>query len=1136
MPRPDHRLVLDPDLLFTPGWFLRDDNADGSPDDLRARFVLDEEPTRETWRALIDLTARLGLETAGITFPLVTSDPGIDSLPIIVRNGSGAAPVIDPKGWQGRYAVVVEGPRAIQALTLAGAADRKSAVDLDSRASLARLDLLDLLEPEGLLTAECDRLPLGSRLCVMLPDDLPRSVGIGLIHLAARLGLESGGIDLPLATVDAPPPGAVPLRVLPRPGYLARLSVSHDEAGPTLDAVGDPEHLGDLLDRIARRWPHLPTGETPTPLRDVREWLRRSLAGWTPEGRLAALQADLAERGTGRAGGTIRLLTTEPGEQSRLAAVARSACPGTTIVGPGAARQVFAQEWSARWEVDRALDMLRNQVVPQLLRGLPLRLTLLVSEPKPIRDRVRVEIERLLLDAGFEPGGFEVLVLDTFKAGLGWIREVVLPAWGTLPDIDQVVIRYRPLTNAGSAGLELRIRWLQELFPVDEIVARALHLPLEQVRLEEWEDEALYSIEARDASGARLAEERFRPLVYRRPYFSAYPNAGSVHVVTGSVHIEQAGRSASRRIPTDLDLFWDYIQDDILPRVRQHILESTDGQPRRTDQPFFDQLRINLSISETDEPFGIREERLSAAEALHEDIYFNALDLVEEIGRQVTGERLNAPGAVVPFVHVRPGLAPGARISLTSRPRWVAQVEGEDSLQPIGSIDSALSVETTLESVSTLHDRSQIQFRVGSLGDRDRRRLRALGEIVPANRDYPAIVVVEPDGSRVTIGWPPAATPARPAPAECPVPAEQILTEARLGPHLERLATCSGARYDPALDWSWEGRPIPALSITAPMRAEIWSSRKLSLFKPTLLIVGRHHANEVASTTAALQLAEWLLHRPEGQRLVNRVNLAMLPFENPDGAHLHDLLQREHPTWKHHPARYNAVGFEFGEDTANPDSPYGEARVRDRLWHHWLPDIVADNHGVPSHEWAQVFAGFGSPPRFGVSYWQVQALVYGIIPYLDRPDRPEHRAAAETLRDAVARIIAADAELLALNRRYRERYVTWGASRVPERFPVDVYRDMIFNFGPIPEERVRAGRSYAARFPNTTVVTWVSEVADETAHGAQLRYTARAHRLVNEATMRLLAASATPPERRILRHASGTRITLARRRPIRLGP
>jgi hypothetical protein len=247
-------------------------------------------------------------------------------------------------------------------------------------------------------------------------------------------------------------------------------------------------------------------------------------------------------------------------------------------------------------------------------------------------------------------------------------------------------------------------------------------------------------------------------------------------------------------------------------------------------------------------------------------------------------------------------------------------------------------------------------------------------------------------------------------------------------------------------------------------------------------------------------------------------------------------LQREHPTWKHHPARYNAVGYEFAEDNDNPDTPFGEARVRDRIWQRWLPDIVVDNHGVPSHEWVELFAGFGSPPRFRTSYWQVQAMIYGILFYLDGEQFPEHRLAAHALREAVAHAVSSDAELLQWNRRYRDRYVSWGTHWVPDRFPANTHRDMIWYFGGYPADQERARRSPAARYPSVTVASWVTEVPDETAHGEHLRLTAKAHLVANWATIDLLAASAMPPERRMLRTTRGTRIVVCRRRPIVIGP
>jgi hypothetical protein len=1040
--------------------------------------------------------------------------------------------------------VIVAGARAVRALSRSGPFDQRTqrVRDVDAvPAAVAPLDLARLFETDGVLTAEQDILPTGTRLSIVLPADLDAEVGRALVDLASRLGMESGGVDLPLATTGEPSPGRIQLRIRPEVGRPARLAALNGEDGPSLELTGEPAAQAELLRLVARHWPSITgTPASRTSAGEIVSWLRRSLAGWTPEGRRAAFVADMETLPPQPSGSRLRLLTHDEQERAVLARDAHARLGrAIEIVGPGASQHVLAQHWSARWEVDRALEIVREQILPQLIRGLPIRLTVVVSEPRNVRERLADDVRRLLHVSGFEAGLVEVVVLDAFKAGLCWLREIVLPGWSSLEGIDRVAIRYRTLdADLQRPTLDLRIRWLQELFPADEIIAAALGLPLDNVSLEEWDGPSLYGVEAISVDGSMLATDEFTPPTYSRPYLSCYPGTGQVHVVTGGVFAEQAGRTIRERIPTDLDCVWDYVQDEVLPRLRDHVLDATQGQPKRADQPFFSELSVEVWISETDEPFGIREERSSAAEALHEDLYFNALDLVEALGAETTGERLNAPGAVVPIVHVRQGLPPAAQVSLRSRPSCVAQIEPEATHEPaipLGRIEAAPVGNARVAAIGLRDGQLQVEIAVDGLNDAAVQRLEALAALLPAPPSASTLLVRSGERA-VELALPRVAESGAAPPVSGGVPEDEFVTEAELGPLLSRLERLSGVQVDRALDRSWEGRPIPAIEVVAPMAAEVWSPRKLSLFKPTFMVVARHHANEVASTTAALQLVEFLARDPAGRRLRQRVNVALLPFENPDGAALHDRLQREHPTWKHHPARYNAVGFEFGEDVANPDSPYGEARVRETLWRRWLPDVVVDNHGVPSHEWAQVFAGFGSPPRFTVSYWQVQALVYGILHFLDSPDFPEHRAAAFALRQAVSRNEAADAEILELNRTYRERYVKWGTSRVPERFPADVFREMIWYFGPHPEDRLRAARNYALRYPATTVISWVSEVADETAHGRQLRRTARAHLAANRATLDLLAAVAAPPARRIIERADGTaRITLGRRRPIRLG-
>jgi hypothetical protein len=334
-------------------------------------------------------------------------------------------------------------------------------------------------------------------------------------------------------------------------------------------------------------------------------------------------------------------------------------------------------------------------------------------------------------------------------------------------------------------------------------------------------------------------------------------------------------------------------------------------------------------------------------------------------------------------------------------------------------------------------------------------------------------------------------------------------------------------------DWSYQGRPIPALSLAAPVGGRLHSSLKASILKPTHLIVARHHANEISSTNAAFKLASLCVSDPEWRHYLDRVNVVILPYENPDGAALHAMLSSfpEARTWKHHPARYNALGFEFSEDAFNRNTRFGESRVRTALWRRWLPDVVVDNHGVPSHEWVQPFAGYGSPPRFPVSYWIVQALLYGIASYAE--ESAAQREAVEALRDAVSAKVR-DTDVGVWNQLYGESYRFWGQSRLPERFPGRFHDDMLWHIRHAPADP--GGRGYQMRYPQTTILNWVTEVNDETAEGEHLDRVARAHLLANQATLELLydASSATPPRR--IDHGDGTfTLRVGRDRPLRLG-
>ncbi len=646
-----------------------------------------------------------------------------------------------------------------------------------------------------------------------------------------------------------------------------------------------------------------------------------------------------------------------------------------------------------------------------------------VSEPAEQRAAIRDELR------GIFPAGSTITVLPVHHAGRVWLEEVVAPAAKLCEGLAALDITCRPLMPPDDTPYrDLPIRWLQECWPADELIAPVLGLPLDQVHITlgaENHDE-IYRARALDAAGATLREWTFSPHWYTRSFLSGFPEQGLVHVCTGGVTLQhEGGVVLHQAMPTDLDRFWDAWQQQVLPALRDVALTSNNGKPTAARQPFFNELRVEVWVSEPEYALGIREERESPAEGLAEDIYFNTLDYFHELGVQTTGEPWDEPGQIVPLIHVSgaPGEPPRAKVTL------LRYDTAKTTYTPVAVAQRAAGV--------------------------------AMDEIVTGD-NLPSLLAYVNQLPGVTVR---------------------------------------------DVGRSYRGRTIAAIEVVKPDGAAIHSRTKLAAIKPTHLIVARHHANEVASTTAAFRFVELLATDPAMMPLLDRCTIVVIPDENPDGTALHAMLMAEHPTWKHHAARYNAVGVEFSNHMGDPDTIYGEARVRPRLMHEWRPDVITDNHGVPSHEWWQPFAGGQNPPRFRISYWLCQALIYGICRYL--PDAP-HADFAAAMREAVTRAIAAEPDLAAANAIYAERYARWGHQYVPEKFPATYHGDMLWFFGPLDTPPDTPPRGIAMREPKMVSAAWVTEVIDETARGAHLALVAKAHLTANIALTRMMADHAPP--------------------------
>ena len=243
-----------------------------------------------------------------------------------------------------------------------------------------------------------------------------------------------------------------------------------------------------------------------------------------------------------------------------------------------------------------------------------------------------------------------------------------------------------------------------------------------------------------------------------------------------------------------------------------------------------------------------------------------------------------------------------------------------------------------------------------------------------------------------------------------------------------------------------------------------------------------------------------LLTEDAYKTLPEKLNLILVPMENVDGAAIHYELQKEHPYWKFHVARFNSLGKEFFHEHFKQDTIHTEAMGMSRLYERFAPDMMVDNHGVPSHEWEQQFSGYTSPSYKG--FWLPRSLLYGYFWYITNPEYKGNYPVNKVMEDVIADRIAEDAEMTAWNKEWSAQFEKYAHTWLPKLFPADYYKDMI-NYW-IPFEFNPEHKYTSIRYPWITTVAYTSEVADETAQGEYLNLCARAHVAHDEATLQML--------------------------------
>ena len=1119
--------------------------------------------------------------------------------------------------------------------------------------------------------ADSDNNLIPDRVDVLLSADGDGADGV--IDLAARLGLESTGVSLPIAKLPKAitAPDGEPILVLigtahpvvdpliknhtwerpalqPGEGLIQIVKKAFGEKRALIVTGGDAAGVDRAVGQLAEKFPHIwARGKDRTTLDDVEDDVRKFVGGRSPAGQAAMslykldkLSAQL--KGKELASARVRVFVEKAadglaGVVTRDAA-ARIKAQNVTVdvesLDVQKGRPLVSEDFEIPSEVAEFWTRLRTRVIPTLKKHPGVVVEARLSEPPDVRARIEEQARAELVKAGAEEKTTSVTVLSAYKQGYSWLYDVVRPALAGKP-VDQITIKFAELgPPAGwkQQGMFAPTRWLLEAYPIDEILAKELNVDLKKIHFEMTPiGSPAYELVAAARGGAELFRRSFEPKFVERAFFDRFPDYEHVRVTTGWLKVDVAGRTVTdERIETDPERFWDHFQSKTLPALYDHVMAQSGGKPRAEDAPFFGELTVDLSMSEPDYRLPVDEEQISSMEALHEEIYFNTIHFFDVMGRFTRGAGLAYPGRIIPVMHPRADGKPGrAKITVTgfdaARPSVVVEYverngrRGEARLDVpkiavdrpqtlavavhagrdgIARLDLRVKVDTEKDEREALVkraadervDRTMISAEqaIAVLANLNRLRAAGLYRDALAYRDLGAL--------RVTFGWEHESTPGTEiavtlepngAPAAFPdirtlLPSAWETSSAADVARRRRVEGASASLAEagrptlpseagrpqpsdpPLVQWdtpipppeayemlakmstfrdasvykvgqSYLGKDIWAMDLMPPVVASHWSQAKQTTLKPTIVYSARQHANEVSSTSHVLRLAELLLTDPSYGEKLKKVNVVIHPMTNPDGAQLAYDLQKVNPTYMLHAGYFGSLGADVTTAQWDDDPMYPESGIRPKIWRTWLPDIFLNPHGYPSHEWVQIFSEYAAWVRTRSvetrDYWSMRGWWMPGFAWLDDARYPRHKDEQMKLLNMITEYAKTEPGTVALNERAYDRYKRYSVDFDAKNFKLD------FTNGVLIYKSIKGARAdpqaqdFMARNPNVTVWDGSTEAPDETARGDWMKLVATAGLQWDKAILDYLVQGHHEVERKVDLFRNGVSLSVNRPRP-----
>ena len=1160
-----------------------------------------------------------------------------------------------------RIDVVLSGPDATLTLRLLPDEPNETVVRATPSApDVSDFTLSDLYTIRGLFSDTNEDL---------VPDRVDAYVSLhgadapsGPVELAARIGLESAGIRLPLVRTagqdDYPEMLGFPILFglghyqterlreddrLHTPdagsneGFIEMVPDAFEDAHGLVISGSDAQGLAAVSDYVSRRLPYLwEYGKGEYRLEDVETEVRRfvqareapgqlslaihKLRTWLDRLETADQSTDPQDAGSGDSSGDSPVESIEleisaehipDGLGSWLQDLVEERFPAaeasvaTYATGFGVGDTIFQQEMDFPWEVDTFREAFAAEVFPRIGPGSEGRIQVRVSEPPELRRALEAEIMSDLESQGGDPNDFEVEVLSAYKQGFSWLNDSVLPRLQGMA-IEGIEIAYHTLKESEEVRWQ-RVasptRWLQELYPIDAVLARDLGIAESAITfVPRVDDDPIYTVTVQGTDGDILFEDSFTPKYVVRPFFDLFPEYEQIRVTTGWVTADIDGQTLlDRRIETDPETFWDVLQTDTYQRIVDYVMDIQQGRPSSANAPYYDEFRIDLRMSEPNYRIGVDEEVISSLEALHEDLYFETLTLFNLIGGRYGAGPMNYGGRILPYIDPSGAGQPGhATISFTGKERAIPELEmtvtradsdpetqryrlsslpvdppklrgvavrqqnqdaderddgdgdGDEGLSRMlfevvvsdstdryeefqnrsseENIDrSFLSVELLsgmVEALDDLHQEGMIEEalsfdRVAELAFRftleDSTAFTRMVSLPrsrsPASTDNPVLLDegFRFDGERM-VQW------------ETPIPpseSDEVLAKLNTFPGVD-------VYY---MTRSFLGQNVYAVDFLPPVDAEFVSQAKLNALKPTLLLSGRQHANEVSSTSHILRLGELLATDSTYSDLLKKVNVVLHPITNADGARLAVGMQETNPDFMLHAGYLGALGVDVASGQNSDDPIYPESKVRPRLWEAWLPDIYINMHGYPTHEWVQYFAGYSAWVRSRNGgqrdWWSPRGWFIPGFNWVDDDEYEDITTAQFAILDSVAASITGEPSVEEMNQRLYARYRKYGAQDV-ENFREYFHNGMLISLALTGQEVSGNGPTN----PRIMYFSTTTEAPDETARGEWLQLVATAGLTHSSALLRYLATGENRIERESSENEGFVTRSVFRKKPV----